>query len=597
MKYGLFKTIAKANTAGYSQMDYKIPIICDSTLYNNMPTPEQGSRVLGSGPEEGYDRIKDLFKDVCDVVGFNPFTFAEFQINNAGLSSMVKDVIEGFNGVYTENNGDWDICYGGTATANRIFYLYLTAVVGARASYGTTPYGAAGTHIIFCNYQQPATFFSSNDGVECVFEVWPENAIDTGFIDFSNFYTITEGGFEYIRSCHIVINVWYRNNKYNWSVVLRTSAYNDGQTAKCRNLLQDAPIEHIYSPDNPYDNHQEDGTEGGKGGFDDDSDPVGIPDLPSLDIGALGGVNIYRVTAADVAAMFSYLNSNAPGDSILKWCTNPIQGIVSLHVLPYPVTVGAGSAITILGSPITGTAGYKVSQFQQWNLGSVYVDYGFGDNFLDYEPFSKCSIYLPFIGIRQLKMDEVVGHSVNVTYQFDNVSGACIAYVSIAGAVRYSFAGSCAIGIPINQQNWGQTYIAAATSAAGALAGGIGGAANALAQGAGKAGALVEGAAGALQGSGGLESIVSKPTISRSGSISGAASALGVAYPYIIIERPEKAKVANPAPVTGLMCGRTLSLGSLSGYNIIEHIHLHGIAATGEELEEIERLLYQGVVF
>ena len=124
-------------------------------------------------------------------------------------------------------------------------------------------------------------------------------------------------------------------------------------------------------------------------------------------------------------------------------------------------------------------------------------------------------------------------------------------------------------------------------------------AAGAAMQGAGAAASAAQGVAGAVQGSGamgGLDNMVAKPTISRSGSVAGSAGCMGVQDIYLIIERPIKAKVANPAPVTGLPCGRTLSLGSLKGYNVIEKVHLHGISATAAELDEIERLLYEGVV-
>ena len=111
------------------------------------------------------------------------------------------------------------------------------------------------------------------------------------------------------------------------------------------------------------------------------------------------------------------------------------------------------------------------------------------------------------------------------------------------------------------------------------------------------AGQAALGAGQGIATASGLGSAIGKPSVSRSGSISGAASALGVPYPYIIIERPTKASSANPAPVTGLISGRTLPLGSLSGYNIIESVHLSGVPATASELDEIERLLYQGVMF
>ena len=176
--------------------------------------------------------------------------------------------------------------------------------------------------------------------------------------------------------------------------------------------------------DRPAPHRPRDGDDGGNETSDDDSDPVDVPDLPSLDISDLGGINLYRVTAADVKALLAYLNSATPGDNILKWFTNPIQSIVSLHVLPYPVTVVSSDAIKILGLSATGTAGYKIKQFQEWELGGVRVPYGFDNTFLDYEPYTKVSIYLPFVGIRALDTDEVMGQNVSVTYQFDNVSGS-----------------------------------------------------------------------------------------------------------------------------------------------------------------------------
>ena len=206
-------------------------------------------------------------------------------------------------------------------------------------------------------------------------------------------------------------------------------------------------------------------------------------------------------------------------------------------------------------------------------------------------------MYLPFCGIKQLNADDIIGHNVGVVYQFDNISGACVCYITSDGKVRYTFNGSCAIGIPISQDNWGQTYIAAATAAAGAISGGLGGAGAAIAQGESKLGIGMSAAAGAVQGGGGLSAFNSKPSVSRSGSFTGAGSALGIPHPFLIIERPDKTKMGDPKNVIGITCGRVMPLGSLSGFNSIDHVHLHGITATAAELDEIERLLYEGVIF
>lgn len=573
---------------------YDMPIIAHQDFYNRLPVPGSPNILIAQGATEGYLELSSLMQPVCTALGFNPYKIHPYLINDRGLAfDMIPGIINAFMGEMITTNDNGGYIYPTYTGTNFGPIFYAVGYSGTQAGYGITPYGNADTKLPFYNCMKNATKYTSNDAVQYIFEIWPETVIEKGYIDTQHFQT-DEGR---IRVGQIIITIWQdANGRYNFEIYLHSTQYYSADNDTMVNNLNGEETEHVYNPANPLDNKQEDGTEGGDGSWNDDSDPVDVPDLPSLDVSDLGGLNLYKVTATDVKTMFAFLNSNEPGASILKWYTNPIQGIISLHVLPYPVSVIGSDAVRILGLTVTGTAGYKIKQFQEWALGGVHVDYGFGNCFLDYEPYSHCQIYLPFVGIRSLDMDEVVGNTVTVTYQFDNISGACIAFVLINGAVRYSFSGSCAIGIPINQQNWGQSYIAAATSAAGALAGGVGGVANAVSQGASTAGIIAEGAAGAISGSGGIGS-VQKPTVSRSGSITGAASALGVNYPYLIIERPEKAKVANPAPVMGLACGRTLSLSSLSGYNIIEHIHLSGIAATGEELEEIERLLYQGVVF
>lgn len=599
MRYSLLKVLRNQIP---DDTEYKIPIIGHQELYNRIENLDTATRlIILDGRTEGYDSMVYFYQEICKALGFNPFMLKKkFYINTRGIeygNGMEVELINAFGGEYEEwNNNQANFYPMEEIGANILGYTYFASgYSSSQASLGQTPYGVGGDYTqTFVNIIRPKQH-DSYTGIEYMFEVWPETSIDNGYIDTQHFYR-DEGR---IKDAHVSIEVWYNTDtqKYHYTVYLACGYYSQGLTEYVDTKLNQAELDKVYNPENPFDNKQSDGDDGGDQESDDESDPVDVPELPSLDVSDLGGFNLYKVSAQDVKALFTYLNSHDPGEAILKWIQNPIQGIISLHVLPYPVTVpgGSGNSITILGID-TGVAGYKVAPYQEWELGGVRVPYGFDNTFLDYEPYTKVAIYLPFIGIKELDSDEVIGQSVTVTYQFDNVSGACIAFVSINNAVRYSFTGSCAMSLPINQQNWGQAYMAAATVAAGALAGGVGAAGAALAQGAGGAEIAASGLMGAVQGSGGFGAI-QKPTISRSGCISGAAAALGVPHPYIIIERPTKASAANPAPVTGLISGRTLPLSSLSGYNIIEHVHLHGISATGPELEEIEKLLYQGVVF
>ncbi|MBO7734445.1 MAG: hypothetical protein J6S67_17905 [Methanobrevibacter sp.] len=572
-----------------------VPVIAHE-LYDRLGVPDDTTIIVDEGASEGYDFLDSVFNPICKFLEFNPFKLGNFNINQRGIdynNGMIPKVIKAFMGEHldpTTKNGEY--FYPDNTGYDVGAARYGDGYSTSQAGLGSTRYGTG--VIPFFNVIEPYQRDSAEyNGITYTFEIWRPDVINTGYINTQKFQT--DSGL--IRIGHVMINIWQLNDKYYYDIRLKSLNYAQGTTETIIDAFNQEELPKVYDPENPFDNKQPDGDEGGGASSDNESDPVDVPDLPTLDISDLGGFNLFKVSATDIKALFTYLNSHDPGEAILKWIQNPIQGIISLHVLPYPVTVpgGSGNSITILGID-TGVAGYKVAPYQEWELGGVRVPYGFDNTFLDYEPYTKVAIYLPFIGIKELDADEVIGQSVTVTYQFDNVSGACIAFVSINSAVRYSFTGSCAMSLPINQQNWGQAYMAAATIAAGALAGGVGAAGAALAQGAGGAEIAASGLMGAVQGSGGFGAI-QKPTISRSGCISGAAAALGVPHPYIIIERPTKASAANPAPVSGLVSGRTLPLSSLSGYNIIEHVHLHGISATGPELEEIEKLLYQGVIF
>lgn len=570
---------------------FDMPIIGHQELYNRLGDPTGIPILIKAGATDGYADTTSLLQPVCTFLQFNPFKIKPFLINNGGKTysdGFIPDIINGFMGEMEDDNSNGGFFYPSLTGTDYGAIFYVDGYSNDQAGIGGTIY-AGGVNLPFRDVMYNYTKFQANDGVQYRFEIWPETVFERGYIDPQHFQK--DSGL--IRSGQVLIDIWKANERYYFEIYLRSFSYIQTWTDAV-NLLNGAEVNHIYNPANPLDNKPEEGDEGGNGDFDNDDDNVGIPDLPSLDITALGGFNLYKLQASAFAELMNFLNTTEPGASILKWFTNPIQAIAAAYILPYPVKGTSPATVSLLGLPTTISCA-KCSPWNEWNLGTVYIKQGFGDCFLDYSPYSRVSMYLPFIGVRQLTADDIIGHNVNVTYQFDNISGACIAYISSDGNVRYTFSGSCAVGIPISQSNWGQTYIAAATAAAGAIFGGVSAGLSAS----GKGGGAIIGATvkGAVEGSGGLDAFNAKPTISRSGSICGASSALGVEKPYLIIEKPDKAKISDPKSIIGITSGRVLSLGGLSGFNALENFHLHGIAATAEELDEIETLLHEGVIF
>ena len=87
----------------------------------------------------------------------------------------------------------------------------------------------------------------------------------------------------------------------------------------------------------------------------------------------------------------------------------------------------------------------------------------------------------------------------------------------------------------------------------------------------------------------------SKPQVQRSGNLGGSAGILSILKPYVIIERPNVSQPANMEDITGQMSNITSYLGRLSGFTMVEYIHIEDCPGTSEELSEIESLLKQGV--
>lgn len=330
---------------------------------------------------------------------------------------------------------------------------------------------------------------------------------------------------------------------------------------------------------------------GGDGDYTDPKgiDPTVVPELPT--IGASDFVTIYNPTSAQLTAFSQFLWSGAFDlDTFKKICQNPFDAIIGLNVLPC-VPASMGSKHIKLGNVDTEvTSNYCSTQWAKVNCGSVAIKTT-ANSFMDYSPHVKINIFLPFIGFEPLSPDDIMGGSINVTYHIDVVSGDLVCFITHSTkGVLYCYNGNCAATIPISQGNWGgflknyyqQIVSVVPAMANGGMAGGMAGAAG----------------AGLVQAFNATSSILmnNKPEIQRSGSMSGAAGIMGVKKPFIIIERPNISVPNNVEHYAGLTSNKTVNLGACSGFTKVDFVHIDGVDATSEEIAEIEKLLYQGVI-
>ena len=345
--------------------------------------------------------------------------------------------------------------------------------------------------------------------------------------------------------------------------------------------------------ENPYGGGGNSGPGGGDGtlrpGSLDSIDPAEIPDLPTLSAADLGFITIYNPTATELKALSSFMWSSA-FDLVTykKLFSDPMQSIIGLAIVPVAPSVG-GVKNVHFGTIDSGIAmNYLASNYVQLDCGWCDVERYIGC-FMDNEPYTKISIYLPFIGIRQLSADDVIGGSIHVVYNIDVLTGACACFIEHdTRGVLYSYNGSCITNIPLTAVNFSgaiQNAVSAIGSAVGMVAGVATGAAPLTAMGA--MGLMTSAANTALN---------SKPQVQRSGNLGGSAGIMSIMRPYVIIERPDVSVPGNVQHYVGQTSNITMSLGSCHGFTLCEYVHIDNVSATTEEIAEIESLLKQGVI-
>lgn len=345
---------------------------------------------------------------------------------------------------------------------------------------------------------------------------------------------------------------------------------------------------------------------------DDDSDDPDVDPLPGISVVGSGFATIFTPTKAQLRNLSSLFWNETIFDFFQNLVENISDMFLSLAMVPFVVPAGSTVSVTWLGIDTAVNLTLASAQFLEFNMGSINLG---GDSriwrsesALDYSPFSQLGIYLPFIGFRDLDIDDCRGKVINLKYRIDILSGECVAIIKVGGAVMYQFSGNCLTQIPITNEGM-QSLVsdavqvglsfAAVSSSGGAASAEIAGEtgtnlideikefrSNVANTGAGRQ--LASTTANAVIGG--------KPMYGKTGSVSGAGGLLAVRQPYLYLKTPVSAIPNYYRRYCGYPCNKSGKLSSFSGYTVVEDIRLNHLVATSPEVSEIYNLLKGGVI-
>ena len=360
---------------------------------------------------------------------------------------------------------------------------------------------------------------------------------------------------------------------------------------------EDADIEFtVYDPDDntdPYIVDDPAGIGGGDGSHDDpdEIEKAEIPPLPSISAVDTGLITMYGATLQQLQALGSYLWSDLWDieTNFKKLFSDPMNCLIGLSIVPVRPTMGAGTNVKF-GNITTNIALNKLtSQYVEVDCGSLSINEYIG-SFLDYSPYVNISIYLPYIGYRELSPDDVMKDTIHVVYHVDVLTGGCCAMIETAKkGLLYSYNGSCCCNVPITAIN----YSGAIQNAVSAVGSGV---TTAVGIATGAAPIAAVGAASMLSNAANT-AMNSKPSIQRSGNMGGSAGLMSYQKPLLVITRPRMSVPAKLNKFTGLTSNITMNLSTCKGFTQIEMVHLDSVPCTADERRELLTLLKQGVIF
>lgn len=321
----------------------------------------------------------------------------------------------------------------------------------------------------------------------------------------------------------------------------------------------------------------------------------GIVNVPFPIIGAtnLGMITLWRVTQADINNIGQILWSSSFIDSLVKSFYSPIDAIISLNLIPSIENVYTyGNGEIALGNYNTNIVAPKLaSQFFDVDMGTYTFD-EYWASALDYNPYTTIQLFLPYIGMVNLSPDDVMSKTIHVVYVCDVLTGQLNARVFVSTetgeTLLYTFNGNFAINIPITGANYSDVYKAA-------IQGTVGLAKNFIGMGTGSAMGVMGSALDVVSDTANATSNA-KIQYQNGSSMSLTSGYLAPQFCYVIISRPLQSLAKDYNKFVGYPSNVTAQLSTLSGFTMVEDIHLENLSATDNEIDEIESLLKSGVI-
>lgn len=284
----------------------------------------------------------------------------------------------------------------------------------------------------------------------------------------------------------------------------------------------------------------------------------------------------------------------------LKWYPIDILNLSGLYIDTVTTSLQFGfNGIGKLDLPNYATS-YKLSSITRtYNMGSIAIPPRSAvKTYLDMEPYTTITAYLPYVGNFTLQAIDVIGKTLTCTYIIDLTTGMCTSIIDNGIDTLCVGSGKIATDITVagndvitQSEQMASAYI---NFAKGTISSGVSLALS----------ATDDVTSAGLSATTAIANIAHNAMAVASAKRAipqsiGSGSGFGQSYthqtPYIKVLRPAISIPAAYKHTVGYVCNRTYKLSDLAGFTVCANPDLSGISATQAELDMIGQILTSGI--
>lgn len=262
--------------------------------------------------------------------------------------------------------------------------------------------------------------------------------------------------------------------------------------------------------------------------------------------------------------------------ALIKNANSPLDNIISCKLFPMNIDKHNSQQL-IIGNVDMKQLAYVATNKQVFSSESfVFNEIFTKRKFLNYEPYLKLQLYLPFIGNVNISPQEVIGNRIQIKWIVDFVTGALETAVCVNGKQRFTYNSQCGVDIPLSSSN--RTLIEANSIKNAVFA------------------TLSKNPVGALSSVTEFASgLLGNESTSQNGTPSPSTALCTEMGAYFTIERVNYSESEGYAKTYGEPLNEWWQLGFLKGYTVCDNPKLDSVICTEEEKDRIKTLLESGV--